>query len=291
MFRGYNNAYPVLVVPRRLPAGDCSFVLVSDRAMFDHTAAPTSCGCRTFWSNPHNGELCACGHHACFHSPDPTPSPAANAAAAINCSTGSTTYAAYVSLSQRLAKLESQLASGRLPGHECVQAEAYQGSFRGEILGVLDDKIEQLLERMEEAEERLLGAEQNDQELIGRIEDVDRTMLELQEELEAVQEDDRYYESGDDLKREQAEILKRGQAENLKREQAENLRSQQAEKERKKECHESREEPEHARKRTTVRTKAEEETPEFILVKKRRSSCPEAIEEPLGPKRIRLELQ
>ncbi|TGZ84564.1 hypothetical protein EX30DRAFT_367723 [Ascodesmis nigricans] len=103
------NPSPPLIMfsARSLPTGSCS----------------PKCACVSFWSSsPTNPFICACGHHACYHSPTPPPSyplpaPPTQYPANTSVPTGSLTpqstastlncASAYAELDRRLKKLES----------------------------------------------------------------------------------------------------------------------------------------------------------------------------------------
>jgi hypothetical protein len=57
------NPPSVTYTSRPLPSGDCGF---------DAYGSP--CRCRSFWPSPQAVVLCACGHHACYHSHEKAPS-------------------------------------------------------------------------------------------------------------------------------------------------------------------------------------------------------------------------
>lgn len=199
MLRGYNQT--IVVPPRKLPMGDCGFVACTDPlapAVYS-SSRDSRCNCRNYWPSPHSAEMCACGHHACYHSAETTMAPAT---AAVVPSTPSTflTIGAYASMMARIARLEERFEAHELERRNQVAADKINLERLIGGLRELDERMIDLAERMEEAEERLFGDEGHGVALEARLHDLEGRTEELEEDIEAIKaavfEDERERELG-----------------------------------------------------------------------------------------------
>lgn len=87
---------------------------------------------------------------------------------------------------------------------------SHQPELKGMMNGLrgLDDKITELIERMEEAEDRLFGAERQGMEVDSRLNDLEVKSEELEEELDALKD-------GFDEEDEEDEVCRAKEEENL----------------------------------------------------------------------------
>jgi len=198
MLRGYNQT--VVVPPRKLPMGDCGFVAHTDPLVPAHSNSRDSrCNCRNYWPSPLSAEICACGHHACYHSAGATMAPAT---AAVVPSTPSTflTIGAYAGMMARIARLEERFEAHELERRNQIAADRVNIERLMGGLRELDERMIDLAERMEEAEERLFGDEGHGVALEARLHDLEGRTEELEEDIElikaAVFEDEREHEFG-----------------------------------------------------------------------------------------------
>jgi len=185
MLRGYNQT--IVVPPRKLPMGDCGFIAHTDPLVpvVYSTTQSSRCNCRNYWPSPHSADTCACGHHACYHSAETTMAPAT---AAVVPSTPSTflTIGAYAGMMARIARLEERLEAQELERRNQIAADRMNMERLMGGLRELDEKMIDLAERIEEAEERLFGDEGHGVALEARLLDLEGRTEELEEDIEAI---------------------------------------------------------------------------------------------------------
>ncbi|RPA99704.1 hypothetical protein L873DRAFT_874021 [Choiromyces venosus 120613-1] len=185
MLRGYNQT--IAVPPRKLPMGDCGFIATIDPLVpvIYSNSQSSRCNCRNYWPNLHSAEMCACGHHACYHSAETTMAPAT---APIMPSTPSTflTIGAYASMMTRIARLEERLEAHELERRNQIAADKLNMERLLGGLRELDERMIDLAERIEEAEERLFGDEGHGVALEARLHDLEGRTEELEEDIEVI---------------------------------------------------------------------------------------------------------
>ncbi|KAI5847801.1 hypothetical protein DFP73DRAFT_355116 [Morchella snyderi] len=214
--------YPITHMPRRmLPTGDCGFVVYCADPLppFVFNAAQSvRCQCRSYWPNPHTPDLCACGHHACYHSnmpqqsttstpPAPTPAPPAPSSPSSVLTMG-----AVANLMKRVSRLEQELevqrelemkrGSRSRPQSELEMKEVVCG-LRG-----IDEKVDELLERVDEAEERLSGAERIGVEFEGRLNELEVRADEIEDDFTGLVRQDEEDEEEEERERLKKETMK-----------------------------------------------------------------------------------
>lgn len=191
--------------PRKLPKGDCGFMTYTDPSSAvpgdcsdaqQTSSSSSQCSCRGFWldSNSHTAAagICACGHHACYHSAEPSPP------LAVVPSSPSTflTIGAYVSMMSRMARLEERLEAHEIERRNQLACDKMKVEMLLGGLRELDAMVVDLTERLEEAEERLFGGEGHGVDLEARLHDLEGRTEELEEDIEAIKaavfDDERY---------------------------------------------------------------------------------------------------
>ncbi|RPB15368.1 hypothetical protein P167DRAFT_563012 [Morchella conica CCBAS932] len=208
-------AYPITHMPRRmLPTGDCGFVVYCADPLppFVFNAAQSvRCQCRSYWPNPHTPDLCACGHHACYHSntqqqstttvpPAPTPAPPAPSSPSSVLTMG-----AVANLMKRISRLEQELEAQR---ERELKRESQSRSRSGPemkevVCGLrgIDEKVDELLERMDEAEERLSGTERIGVEFEGRLNELEVRADEIEDDVTGLVRQDEEDEEDEERER------------------------------------------------------------------------------------------